>query len=143
MIGVDFTIPFAVAALKNSQRIGYRYVRGGSRRACIRPPEKAEEQIPLVRDIVREVIGSRSHSVFGDDDVTIAIRYLALSEELRVHVESVGPRPEGGITGRRRDLHNMADLVLDVMQQDLRQAFGGVYDDDRQVVELLLTRTLE
>ena len=133
-----FEIPFAPASLKNSQRLG----RTWSGKANVRPSAQADAHKARLRDLLRTVLTpAELTSRFGDDDVAVRMLYHARTENLVVEVRSAGPRPKG-FAGRKRDLHNMADLVLDGLQLDRAKFFGGAYDDDRQVVRLELERVL-
>lgn len=67
-----------------------------------------------------------------DDDVRVTIVYDVESETCAVEVASIGPRPKGR-TGRRRDVANLPEVVLDALQ-------GIAYGNDNQVADLRVVR---
>lgn len=71
---------------------------------------------------------------FADHDVGVVIAHHARSDLLEVSVEDLGPRPKG-FTGRKRDLANLLEVLLDAMQ-------GPLYANDNQVTEIEMRRTL-
>jgi len=72
-----------------------------------------------------------------NDDVAVTIRHLVRTEEVEVIVEPAGkPGKVDGKTGRKRDLANLADTILDALQ-------GAAYSNDRQVARLTMERVLD
>lgn len=140
LIRFGFTIPFVPAALKNRPRLG-RIRRRGRLVANIRPSKEAEIDKRELRALLRREIGGAGirEPMLGDRDVAVSIVHRVREGLVDVTVEDRGPRPKG-FTGRKRDLHNIAELVLDAMQEDRRRMYGGLYRNDNQVVELTMRR---
>jgi len=128
---IEFTIP-APPSLKNNVRIGRgRMRKAGNVRAAMR----------LIRQVAsRAAIAAETDTVldvptFGDDDIGVEMIHHAKSGELTVRVWSEGPRPRR-FTGRKRDLQNLQDGVLDALQ-------GVLFANDNQVVSLTMQRRLD
>ena len=124
-----FTTP-ALASKKNRGKV----MKWGNRYGY-RPNEKALQQEKALREQLQERLGFGKDPHFGDRDVRVSVTYHARREELDVVVEDMGPRPKG-FTGRKRDLGNLCEALLDAMQ-------GPVIKNDNQVAELRVTRSLE
>jgi len=135
-----FSIPFVPAALKNRPRLG-RIRRRGRMVANIRPSLEAEADKRGLCELLRRDLGRSGVGAprFADHDVAVSIVHHARAGCVDVMVEDRGPRPKG-TAGRKRDLHNIAELILDAMQADEDQMFGGLYENDNQVVELTMRR---
>ena len=136
-----FTIPVP-ASSKNSRIL----VRGKSGRPMSLPSKaarKSAEEIKAaaIRALDEGVTNGKltirddALSLFGDDDVGVSIDHHVEDDTVTVRVWSLGERPKVKRTGRRRDLQNLQDGVLDHLQ-------GIAFDDDRQVTMLHMKRVL-
>lgn len=96
------------------------------------PSKQAVASAKLVRAAAAQAMAETQHPGFGDDNVGVAFQHDVREEQLRVWIWSLGPRPAGK-TGRKRDLQNLQEVVLDAAQ-------GVVFDDDNQVDWLLMQR---
>ena len=67
-----------------------------------------------------------------DDEVCVRMVHDVASDVLHVRVYNMGPRSRGR-TGRKRDVVNMPELVLDALQ-------GIAFTNDRQVGWLTVAR---
>ena len=124
-------IRFRVAAPDSKKNRG-QVVRYGSRLG-FRPNPVALAQEERIREFLTyELWGDCPH--FGDNDVRVTITHHAREDEVDVLVEDIRPRPKG-FSGRRRDLSNIAEVILDAMQ-------GPVMKNDNQVVELVMRRVV-
>lgn len=114
-------------------------------RASVQPNDVALAQERELRGYLEFELGGDG-PVFGHNDVKITVDYHARSDELVVTVEDLGPKPNG-FTGRKRDMPNFLDVVLDAMQGTVDKVNGGrrpgpVYWNDSQVAELTMRRLL-
>lgn len=141
-------------------RIGVAYVdsRGGERSLVLELAfmPKAKKNRPRLVDIGDRTIMATSDAsrtdqaamkrmlaaaidegrvLWPDDDLEATFTLHMRSERCSVRVRSIGPRPKG-FTGRRRDIANVPEAVLDAMQ-------GSVMGNDNQVATLIVRRTLE
>lgn len=122
-------IRFTVAAPDSKKNRG-QIVRFDNR-VSYRPNPVALEQEQAIRDYLELRLGSeRPH--FDNHDVRVSVDYLPRSDELDVLVEDVRPKPKG-FTGRKRDLANLIEVLLDAMQ-------GPVFANDNQVAEIWMAR---
>lgn len=71
---------------------------------------------------------------FGKNSVRVVLEHHARTDICVVRVEDLGPPPKG-FTGRKRDLANLLDVILDAMQ-------GPVYANDNQCSEILLRKRI-
>lgn len=126
MTEVRFRIP-TPATGKNRRKL----VTIGGKPRLIKSAE-ARKSAAEAWDAAMRAVAGRELPVFGDDDIEVDIVHLVDVEEIEVRVRSAGPRPKGR-TGRKRDLQNLADVVLDAMQ-------GVVYANDNAVVGLNMRR---
>lgn len=124
-------LTFRVAAPDSKKNRG-QVVRYGDRYSY-RPNPVALAQEQRIREfLTHELWGACPH--FDDHDVRVVVGHHARSDELEVCVEDIRPRPKG-FAGRRRDLANLLEVVLDAMQ-------GPVYQNDNQVAEIEIRRLL-
>jgi len=79
-----------------------------------------------------KAMAKRDAPVHPTDDVEVVMRYYVAEERCTVSVRSLRPRPKGR-TGRKRDLSNLPDVVLDAIQ-------GFAYANDNQVARLIVER---
>lgn len=130
---ISFLIP-TPASTKNSRRI----FKAGNGRPIV---AKSAAAIQSIRQIkahayrALQCLGAHlesGSSLFGDDDIRVSIQHLVEEEVVLVKVSSAGPRPRGK-TGRKRDLQNLQEGILDALQ-------GILFDNDNQVVELMMHR---
>jgi len=98
----------------------------------ITPNPVAKEQQRRLRDHLFLALGAHPH--FGDHDVRVEVDYVPREDEVLVRVSDIRERPRG-FTGRKRDLANLLEVILDAMQ-------GPVYHDDNQVAEIAMQRIL-
>lgn len=129
---VEFTTDVP-AAKKNRPQM----IRPGDRkgpRVILIPSKEAIADEKRIKAQVRELLGEPGAPVFGEDDVRVTIRYLAKAGAIEVLAESIGPRPRG-FTGRRRDLANIPEALLDALQ-------GVVFKNDNQVADLHIVRDI-
>jgi len=131
-VRLTFTIPVP-ASTKNSRRI----IRRGNRTYSL-PSKRAEESMREIRAAaIKELekwqdYAAPGETLFGDDDIGVVIRHRVADDTVIVEVWSLGPRPKGK-TGRKRDLQNLQEGILDGLQ-------GLAYKDDNQVVMLHMHR---
>lgn len=134
---IEFTIP-TPPSLKNGKRLGRQF---GSTRTTMRVSSAVRSAMRLVQQEARAAaIAAETDTVldeptFGDDDIGVEMIHHAKSGELTVRVWSEGPRPRR-FTGRKRDLQNLQDGVLDALQ-------GVLFANDNQVVNLTMQRRLD
>lgn len=132
------------AAKKNRQQV-FRF--GKKCKACgkrvglrIMPSKEAREVEDKIRFHVKRVLRERGYDdsgqapFFGDHDVRCEIDYRARDGKIEVTFSDAGPRPKG-FTGRKRDLANIPEALLDALQRVL-------YVNDNQISELHLRRIL-
>jgi len=100
------------------------------------PSKRAEVSMREIRDAamqaLREYEMAPGETLFGDDDIGVVIRHRVPDDTVVVEVWSLGPRPKGK-TGRKRDLQNLQEGILDCLQ-------GLAYKDDNQVAMLHMHR---
>ena len=129
-VRLTFTIPVP-ASTKNSRRL----IRRG-RRVMSLPSKRAEVSMREIRDAalraLEEYEMAPGETLFGDDDIGVVIRHRVPDDTVIVEVWSLGPRPKGK-TGRKRDLQNLQEGILDCLQ-------GLAYKDDNQVAMLHMHR---
>lgn len=122
---ISFTVPLIAPSKKNRQRIRKRGRYGARFVAADEQVETAEMVIALAAlAAVEDKHLVRDRSLFGDHEVAATITIDEVGKQMLVEVEDLGPKPKGR-TNRRRDVHNVADAVMDALQ-------GIVFDDDRQ-----------
>lgn len=98
-----------------------------------RPSGVALAQEERLRDyLVGELWGDCPR--FSDHDVRVVVGYHARGDICEVRVEDLGPRRKG-FSGRKRDLANLLEVLLDAMQ-------GPLYANDNQVAEIEMRRLL-
>ena len=127
---IEFEIP-TPPSLKNGMAIGRGKLRRGE------PVRLAMRQIRAEAEaaaIAAEGMEALEHPLFDDDDVAVEIDYHPRNEVVVVRVTSAGPRPKK-FTGRKRDLQNLQDGILDALQ-------GVLYANDNQVADLKMRRIL-
>ena len=73
-------------------------------------------------------------TLFGDQDIGVIIKHRVPDDTVLVEVWAMGDRPKGK-TGRKRDLQNLQEGILDGLQ-------SIAYANDNQVVMLQMTREL-
>lgn len=133
MTTINFTVPVP-PSLKNGMRLGRRW---GSRRVSLRRSGAVNRALREIQQAALNAIDGAPKpdgaSLFGDDDIAVAIHHNVLLDRLEIEVTSWGPRPKGK-TGRKRDLQNLQDTVLDALQ-------GILYDNDNQIVILNMRRS--
>lgn len=102
------------------------------------PSKKAEVSMRQIRAAAMEALRhydfAPAETLFGDQDVGVTITHNVPGDTVLVEVWSLGPRPKGK-TGRKRDLQNLQEGILDGLQ-------GLAYVDDNQVTMLHMTREL-
>ena len=131
-VRLTFTIPVP-ASTKNSRRL----IRRG-RRVTSLPSKRAEVSMKQIRAAAIEALeqwqeyAAPGETLFGDDDIGVVIRHRVPDDTVVVEVWSLGPRPKGK-TGRKRDLQNLQEGILDCLQ-------GLAYKDDNQVAMLHMHR---
>jgi Holliday junction resolvase RusA-like endonuclease len=129
---LTFTIPVP-ASTKNSRRL----IRRG-RGITSLPSKKAVVSMRQIRAAALEAAKDHERAedgtVFGDQDIGVTIKHRVPDDTATVEVWSLGPRPKGK-TGRKRDLQNLQEGILDGLQ-------GLAYIDDNQVTMLHMTREL-
>lgn len=103
----------------------------------IMPNPVAKKQERALRDhlFLELSLGLGTDPHFGDHDVRVEVDYVPREDEVLVRVSDIQPRPKG-FTGRKRDLANLLEVILDAMQ-------GPVYHNDNQVAEIAMQRILK
>jgi hypothetical protein len=125
---LTLSIPFLPASKKNSQQI----LRRRSGRRFVRASDQAVADEAAVHLLARSAAGPGVR--FGDRDVAVRMVAYPLKQRVEVTVTDAGPKPKGS-TGRRRDLHNLAEVILDALQ-------GVAFENDNQVARLEMERRL-
>lgn len=131
---ISFLIP-TPASTKNSRRI----LKAGNGRMIVAKSSKAVQSIRSIKSAAVQVLQEHGWAgvgtPFGSDDLRVEIEHHVETECVMVTVSSLGPKPTKGRTGRKRDLQNLQEGILDALQ-------GLLYDNDNQVTELIMRRTL-
>ena len=134
-------LPFIPASKKNrpeirkSKRSQKRWV-SPSRKA--QRDEKAIHILAILEAQKHKLTGSGEAwegTVFGDHDVHVEVTWMVPSDEVEVLVVDLGPKPKRGRSGRSRDAVNIPAVILDALP-------GVIFDDDKQVAELVVRRVL-
>ena len=127
-----FVIPVP-ASTKNSRRL----IRRG-RGITSLPSKKAVVSMAQIRTAALEAAEGHERAedgtVFGDQDIGVTIKHRVADDTVLVEVWALGPRPKGK-TGRKRDLQNLQEGILDGLQ-------SIAYPNDNQIVMLQMTREL-
>ena len=127
-----FVIPVP-ASTKNSRRL----IRRG-RGITSLPSKKAVVSMAQIRTAALEAAEGHERAedgtVFGDQDIGVVIKHRVPDDTVLVEVWALGPRPKGK-TGRKRDLQNLQEGILDGLQ-------SIAYPNDNQIVMLQMTREL-
>jgi len=142
----DVALRFVIAtppSSKNEQKM--RVIPGGKRGLGIpiryRPAEVVEHvrqiQDAAVRALQRQAprCYAESRPLLEDDDARVEMVHNVHNETLDVLVRRIGDPPKKGRTGRRRDVHNLPELVCDAIQ---RIAFRN----DNQICDLRVWRNI-
>ena len=115
-------VPFRPASLKNGQEISWSHRRG---RKIVRASDQALlDKQALYLHIASQIPFSR-RPLFGGDCVALHVTEDTDDGSIEIRVRRLGPRPKGR-SGRRRDIHNVFDVVADAGQQLL-------YANDNQI----------
>jgi Holliday junction resolvase RusA-like endonuclease len=133
---VEFEIPVPPST-KNSRRLLKR-----GRRTIVAKGKAAMRAIPAIQRTVLERLRELDvqlppgSSLFGDDDIAVYIEHRVETDTVSVVVYSAGDRPKRGRkTGRKRDLQNLQEGILDALQ-------GILFENDNQVTHLTMRRKL-
>jgi len=131
-----FTIPVPPST-KNSRRL----LKHG-RRTIVAKSAAATRAMRSIQDLAIQELHRRAlrppsiimsgGTLFSDDDVAIDITHNVEADTVTVSVWSAGPRGKGK-TGRKRDLQNLQEGILDALQ-------GILFENDNQVTELRMRR---
>lgn len=127
MSKMTLTTTLPIASKKSGQRI-YRRRSG----------QPFISQNPKVKKCQRTLAGefydaAKGRCLFGTDSVSVCIVFDKTSNETRIEVESIGPKPKK-LNGRKQDIVNQAQLILDAMEK------SRVIRNDSQVAVLRLVR---
>lgn len=141
-----FCIPTPPSS-KNMKKIG----RAGDGRAIIyRDADvvRATREIQAIAfDALRrqapKCIAER-RELLPDEDARVTMVHNVRNETLDVLVEKAGPAPSkrDGASGRKRDVVNLPELVLDAIQCPPRFLRGIAFKNDRQVTDLRVWRNV-
>lgn len=137
---LTFTIP-RPASLKNDRRnrvVPGRGIISFKTRETVRCFENIQDVCfaAMLEQLVDFDPGERAPWI-PDDNVAVRMIHDVRNELLHVACEPCGPRPPKRVrSGRRCDLSNLADIVLDAMQ---RLAF----QNDNQVTRLVMERVVD
>lgn len=103
----------------------------------VRKSREAEQDEKAIRRaaIFAAGRGGDEPALFPDEDCTVLFEHHARSDIVTVEVYPVCDRPPG-FSGRRSDLHNIPDVLLDALQ-------GVVFTNDNQVRRLAGVRKLD
>lgn len=101
-------------------------------RSSILPSYTSRKQQEAIRAHLEHELGDRCY--FDDHTVGVKLVHHARSDLIEVSVEDLGPRRRP-FSGRKRDLQNLLEVVLDAMQ-------GPVYRNDNQVARIEMERDL-
>lgn len=129
---LTFTIPVPPST-KNSRRI----LKHGRRR-IVAKSKAAMSAMRSIQDLAIQELHRRAlrpppfNPLFGDDDVAVDITHNVEADTVTISVWSAGPRGKGK-TGRKRDLQNLQEGILDALQ-------GILFENDNQVTELRMRR---
>jgi hypothetical protein len=136
-----FVIPTPPSS-KNTQKM--RVIPGGKKGLGIPIRYRPSEVIEATEGIQRAAIGAlraqapqffaERRPLFEDDDVAVSMVHNVWNETVDVVVSQIGSRGKGR-TGRRRDVVNLPELVLDAIQKI-------AYRNDNQVCDLRVWRNV-
>lgn len=136
-----FVIPTPPSS-KNTQKM--RVIPGGKKGLGIPIRYRPSEVIEATEGIQRAAIGAlraqapqcfaERRPLFEDDDVAVSMVHNVWNETVDVVVSQIGSRGKGR-TGRRRDVVNLPELVLDAIQKI-------AYRNDNQVSDLRVWRNV-
>ena len=127
----EITFTIDVPASKKNRPMIWR--PGQGTRPIIVPSKEAQRDEKAIKELTERLAGDAA-PIFGDDDVVCSICYRASAGKVDVTFKRLRPRPKG-FTGRRRDISNIPDAILDGSQ-------GAIYHNDNQVAELHIWREL-
>ncbi len=105
------------------RRDGRRFIRADDSTVA------AEQTIAM---LARAEVGSGV--LWPSEDVRVEITHHARNKTCTIEVEAIGPRPKG-FTGRKRDISNLSECILDALQR-------VVFANDNQVCELVIRRDI-
>ena len=133
---VEFEIPVPVSS-KNSRIL----TRDGSGRPRSFPSRAARRSMEQIRSAAHQAVDKARKSgdfkddgpLFGDDEVAVEVTHVVPTDKVTVKLRSLGPRIKGK-SGRRRDIQNCPEGVLDALE-------GIIYKNDNQVGALLVRRS--
>lgn len=144
-LAISFRIPRPPAA-KNSRRI---YRTGPTCRLCnnrsgplgTAMSDEAAAAVEGIQAAAIDALRRQAPQAFGerrpllvDEDARIEVVHYVANDVVDVLVRSAGPKPKG-TTGRKRDVHNVPELICDTLQ-------GIAFANDNQVVDLRCWRSL-
>jgi hypothetical protein len=118
-------VPFRPASLKNGQEISWSFRRG---RKIVRASDMALLDKQALYLHVASQVPMRLRPLFGGDSVSLHVTEDTDDGSIEIRVRRLAPRPKGR-SGRRRDLHNVFDVVADAAQSLL-------YANDNQIAHV-------
>jgi hypothetical protein len=103
-------------------------------RPMILPNKQALRDEAEIRGILHARYGGGEAPRFADHDVEVRVQFEPRLNRCYVTVSPLRPRPKG-FTGRRRDLANILEALLDALQ-------GPLLANDNQVARIVIERDL-
>lgn len=144
---MDQILKFEIAVPPSSKNVKRMRRSGRVCPACRQPsgpvimyrPNKVLAATTQIRAAARAAMVLAGYAaeepLLADDDVAVQMVHDVAREVVEVTVSRIGPRPKGK-TGRKRDVVNIPELVLDALQ-------GLAYANDNQVAHLTVGRSLD
>ena len=122
------TFPFRPSSGKNNLRI---FQRKAGPSFIGHKSSVATEKAALIA-YIQQAVARQRWRILEDESVCLEIEHDADTDTVTARVSVLAPKPKGR-TGRKRDLHNITDLIADAMQ-------GIVFTNDNQVGRVVLAR---
>lgn len=129
-------IEFVPHSLKNRQRI---FKIG--KRTVIKCSKEADMDAKSLASIVHEVWPHLHNPRWPTQSMRLNIRHIVPDDAVEITVSPIRERPKGK-TGRKRDIHNIVDIIADALQVS-RKTGIGVVQNDNQFSDVHITRVDE
>lgn len=137
---LHFTIPTPPSS-KNTQQLRVIYGRNGKPVPTRYRPKEVMVATEQIQEAACEALRLQAPTCYrartpllSDEDAQVEMVHNVQNESVDVVVRGIGARPKGR-TGRRRDVVNLPELVLDAMQ-------GIAFGNDNQVADLRVWRNV-
>jgi Holliday junction resolvase RusA-like endonuclease len=124
-------VTFRAPALRSKKNRRITFIRNG-KVIQMPDPKILKEQRDMRDQLSLEYRGKVAH--FADNEVAVHVKYYPRTLETEVCISDMGPRPKK-YSGRRRDLQNVLEALLDALQ-------GPILINDNQVSRITVERCL-